>query len=121
MRQLAAVPPQFRGTLTGQVNVAGSVDSFKPQTIQAMGQARVDVAGGTITASNIQVGNGVYQAQVQANNVPLQQLAAVPPQLRGMLTGQANVAGSVESFKPQTIQASGQGRLDVAGGNDRSL
>ncbi|MEH2350884.1 MAG: translocation/assembly module TamB domain-containing protein [Nostoc sp.] len=116
VRQLAAVPPQFRGTLTGQVNVAGSVESFQPQTIQAMGQARVNVAGGTITANNIQVANGVYQAQVQANNVPLQQLAAVPPQFRGTLTGQANVAGSVESFQPQTIQASGQGRLNIAGG-----
>ncbi|MEH2259557.1 translocation/assembly module TamB domain-containing protein [Nostoc sp.] len=117
VRQLAAVPPQFRGKLTGQVNVSGSIDSFKPQTIQASGQARVNVAGGTITASNIQVGNGVYQAQVQANNVPLQQLVAVPPQFGGTLTGQANVAGSVESFQLQTIQASGQGRLDVAGGN----
>ncbi|MEH2139521.1 translocation/assembly module TamB domain-containing protein [Nostoc sp.] len=116
VRQLAAVPPQFRGTLTGQVNVAGSVESFQPQTIQASGQARVNVGGGTITASNIQVANGVYQAQVQANNLPLQQLAAVPPQFRGTLTGQANVAGSVESFQPQTIQASGQGRLNIAGG-----
>ncbi|MGF1935758.1 MAG: translocation/assembly module TamB domain-containing protein [Nostoc sp. ChiQUE02] len=116
VRQLAAVPPQFRGTLTGQVNVAGSVESFQPQTIQASGQGEINIAGGTITASNIQVGNGVYQAQVQANNVPLQQLAAVPPQFRGTLTGQANVAGSVESFQPQTIQATGQGRLDVAGG-----
>ncbi|MCW5315496.1 hypothetical protein GTQ43_17280 [Nostoc sp. KVJ3] len=116
VRQLAAVPPQFRGTLTGEVNVEGSVESFQPQTIQAMGQARINVGGGTITASNIQVANGVYRTQVQANNVPVQQLAAVPPQLRGTLTGQANVAGSVDSFKPQTIQASGQGRLNVAGG-----
>ncbi|MFN6460226.1 MAG: translocation/assembly module TamB domain-containing protein [Nostoc sp. DedVER02] len=116
VRQLAAVPPQFRGTLTGQVNVAGSVESFQAKAIQAIGQARVNVAGGTITASNIQLANGVYQAQVQANNVPLQQLAAVPPQFRGTLTGEANVAGSVESFQPQTIQANGQGRLDVAGG-----
>ena len=116
VRQLAAVPKQFQGALNGQFNVAGSVDSFKLQTIQASGQARVNVAGGTITASNIQVANGVYQAQVQANNVPLQQLVAAPKQVQGALTGQANVAGSVESFQPQTIQASGQGRLDVAGG-----
>ncbi|MEH1828164.1 MAG: translocation/assembly module TamB domain-containing protein, partial [Nostoc sp.] len=96
--------------------VAGSVESFQPQTIQATGQAHINVGSGTITASNIQVANGVYQAQVQAKNVPLQKLAAVPPQFRGVLTGQANVAGSVESFQPQTIQASGEGRLDVAGG-----
>ncbi|MCC5604838.1 translocation/assembly module TamB domain-containing protein, partial [Nostoc favosum] len=116
VQQLAAVPPQFQGALTGQANVAGSVESFQAQTIQASGQGRVDVAGGTITASNIKVSNGLYQLQVQANNLPLQQLAAVPPQFGGTLTGQANVAGSVESFQPQTIQASGQGRLDVAGG-----
>ncbi|MBN3963013.1 translocation/assembly module TamB [Nostoc sp. NMS8] len=116
VQKLAAVPKQFQGALTGQVNVAGSVESFQPQTIQAMGQARINVAGGIITASNIQVANGVFRAQVQANNVPLQQLAAVPPQFRGVLTGQANVGGSVESFQPQTIQASGEGRLNVAGG-----
>jgi translocation and assembly module TamB len=116
VQQLATLPKQFQGGLTGQFNVAGSVDSFKLQTIQANGQARVNVARGTITASNIQLANGQYQAQVQANNLPLQQLAAVPPQFRGTLTGQANVAGSVESFQPQTIQASGQGRVDIAGG-----
>ncbi|MDF5707039.1 MAG: translocation/assembly module TamB domain-containing protein [Nostoc sp. S4] len=116
VRQLAAVPPQFQGALTGQFNVAGLVDSLSPRTIQANGQALISVAGGTIAASNIQVGNGVYQARVQANNVPLQQLAAVPPQLRGKLTGQVNVAGSVESFRPQTIQAVGEGQINVAGG-----
>ncbi|MEH2405688.1 translocation/assembly module TamB domain-containing protein [Nostoc sp.] len=116
VQQLATLPKQFQGALNGQFNVAGSVDPFKPQTIQASGQARVNVAGGTITASNIQLANGVYQAQVQANNVPLQQLAAVPKQFQGALNGQFNVAGSVESFQPQAIQASGQGRLDVAGG-----
>ncbi|MBG1267870.1 translocation/assembly module TamB domain-containing protein, partial [Nostoc sp. WHI] len=116
VQQLAEVPKQFQGALNGQFNIAGFVDSFKPQTIQASGQALINVGSGTIAASNIQVANGVYQAQVQANNVPLQQLVAVPPQFRGALTGQANVAGSVESFQPQTIQASGQGRLDVVGG-----
>ncbi|MBW4677552.1 MAG: translocation/assembly module TamB domain-containing protein [Desmonostoc geniculatum HA4340-LM1] len=116
VRQLAAVPAQFQGALTGQFNVAGLVNSFEPRTIQANGQALINVGGGAIAASNIQVGNGVYQAQIQANNVPLQQLAAVPPQLRGTLTGQVNVAGSVESFQPQTIQAVGQGQINVAGG-----
>ncbi|MDZ8221647.1 translocation/assembly module TamB domain-containing protein [Nostoc sp. ChiVER01] len=116
VQQLTTVPKQFQGALTGQFNVAGSVDSFKLQNIQANGQAQINVARGIITASNIQVANGAYQAQVQANNVPLQQLAAVPPQFRGTLTGQANVAGSVESFQPQTIQASGQGRVNLAGG-----
>ncbi|MEH2111955.1 MAG: hypothetical protein V7K39_05310, partial [Nostoc sp.] len=100
VQKLAAVPKQFQGALTGQVNVAGSVESFQPQTIQATGQAQINVGSGTITASNIQVANGVYQAQVQAKNVPVQKLAAVPKQFQGALTGQVNVAGSVESFQP---------------------
>ncbi|MBU7582506.1 MAG: translocation/assembly module TamB domain-containing protein [Nostoc sp. TH1S01] len=116
VQRLTKVPPQFQGDLTGQFNVAGSVTSFQPQTIQASGQGKLTVAGGTITAANIKVNNGRYQAQVQANNVPLQKLAAVPPQFRGNLTGQLNVAGSVTSFQPQTIQASGQGKLNIAGG-----
>ncbi|MBH8574233.1 translocation/assembly module TamB domain-containing protein [Nostocaceae cyanobacterium CENA369] len=116
VRELATTPAQFRGRLTGQFQVAGSVESFQPQAIQASGQARVNVAGGTITAANIQLANGRYQAQVQANNVPLQQLAAVPPQFQGALNGQLNVAGSVESLQPQSIQASGQARVNVAGG-----
>ncbi|MDB9374738.1 translocation/assembly module TamB domain-containing protein [Nodularia sphaerocarpa] len=116
IQQLAAVPEQFKGALTGQFQVAGSVESFSPETFQATGQGRLKVAGGTITASNIQLAKGRYQGQVQTNNLPLQQLVAVPPQFQGGLTGKLNVAGSVESFTPETIQASGEGRLNVAGG-----
>ncbi len=116
VQQLAAVPEQLKGGLTGQFNVAGTVESFSLAAIQASGKARLNVPGGTIAASNIQLANGLYQAQVETNNLPLQQLIAVPPQFRGELTGQLNVAGSVESFGPETIQASGQGRLNVAGG-----
>ena len=76
----------------------------------------MNVNGGTITASNIQLANGRYQAQVTANKVPLQRLAAVPPQFQGALNGELNVAGSVESFAPQTIQATGQAQVNVAGG-----
>ncbi|WP_414528543.1 translocation/assembly module TamB domain-containing protein [Nodularia chucula] len=116
MQELADVPPQFQGALSGQFNVAGAVDSFSPATIQASGTGQLNLSGGRITASNIQLANGRYQAQLQTNNLPLQQLADVPPQFQGALSGQFNVAGAVESFSPETIQASGTGRLDVAGG-----
>ncbi|WP_341528234.1 translocation/assembly module TamB domain-containing protein [Nostoc sp. UHCC 0302] len=116
VQELARTPEQFKGRLTGEFNVAGSVDSFQPKNIQASGQARVNVAGGTITAKNIQLANGVYKAQIQAKNVPVQQLAALPPQFQGGLTGQLNVAGSAESFQPQNIQASGQAQVNLAGG-----
>ncbi|MBW4685155.1 MAG: translocation/assembly module TamB domain-containing protein [Komarekiella atlantica HA4396-MV6] len=116
VQQLAGVPPRVRGALNGDFKVAGSIESFQPQNIQASGQARVNIGGGTVTAKNIQLANGRYQAQVQANNVPLEQLAAIPPQFQGALNGQLNIAGSVESFQPQNIQASGQAQVNVGGG-----
>ncbi len=116
LQQLAQLPPRFQGKLNGEFNVAGSVNSFKPEAIQATGQARVNLASGIVTASNIQVANGRYQANVQTTNLPLQQLAQVPPQFQGNLTGQLNVAGPINSFKPAAIQATGQARVNIAGG-----
>ncbi len=86
------------------------------QNIQATGEARVNFGKGTVTASNIQLANNRYQAQIIANNVPLQRLAKVPSQFQGDLNGQFNVAGSLEASQRQNIQATGQARVNVAGG-----
>lgn len=109
---LAKVPLQ--GNLTGQLAVAGLVDSFSPNTIQAQGQARINVGNGTITAANIQLANGRYRTQLQAKNVPVQKLAQVP--LQGDLTGQLDVAGAVDAFSPKAIQARGQAQIAVGQG-----
>jgi translocation and assembly module TamB len=116
LQQLATVPPQLRGVLAGQFNVGGSVDALNLRNIQAVGQGQLEVAGGTVTARNIQLANGRYIAQVQGKNLALPQLATVPPQLRGVLAGQFNVGGSVDALNLQNIQAVGQGQLKVAGG-----
>ncbi|GAB1545096.1 hypothetical protein NUACC21_77720 [Scytonema sp. NUACC21] len=115
-RLVPQLPPQFRGRLTGLFNVAGSVGSFSPQAIQAIGQARVNFGSGTVTASNIQVAQGRYQAQLQAQNIPLQRLTQLPPQFYGSLTGRLTVAGSLEPTQMQRIQAVGQAKVNVAGG-----
>ncbi|MGI8501591.1 MAG: translocation/assembly module TamB domain-containing protein [Hassallia sp.] len=116
LQRLPSVPPQFKGDLNGQFNVAGSLEPSQRQNIQASGQARVNFGRGTVTAANIQLADGRYQAQVEANNVPLQRLAKIPPQFQGDLNGQFNVAGSLEPSQRQNIQATGQARVNVAGG-----
>jgi translocation and assembly module TamB len=116
LQRLPSVPPQFQGDLNGQFNVAGSATSFQPESIQATGRARVNFGKGTVTASNIQLANGRYQAQVQANNLPLQRLPSVPPQFQGDLNGQFNVAGSLEASQRQNIQATGQARVNFGKG-----
>ncbi|MEH2274837.1 MAG: DUF3971 domain-containing protein, partial [Nostoc sp.] len=109
-------PPALNNPLAGTFQIAGNRDNFSLKTLRGSGEGSLAIGGGTVTAKNIQVANGVYQAQVQAKNMPVQQLATVPKQFQGALNGQFNVAGSVDSFKLQTIQASGQARVNVAGG-----
>jgi translocation and assembly module TamB len=116
VQQLAQVPPQVQGNVTGDLKVAGTVDSFQLPAIRAVGQARLNVGNGNFNAQNIQLANGRYTALLQANNIPLQRYAKIPPQVQGGLNGLFNVAGTVESFKPENIELTGQGKLNVAGG-----
>ncbi|PAX51495.1 hypothetical protein, partial [Brunnivagina elsteri] len=116
VQELAQVPQQIQGRVTGDFQVAGTVDSFQLPAIQARGKARLYVGNGSFNAGSILLDKGRYQAQVQANNVPLQRYVKVPPQVQGGLNGQFNVAGTVDSFKPENIELTGQGKLNVAGG-----
>ena len=82
---------------------------LKPETVQAIGQGRLNVDnGGTITASNIQLANGRYQAAVDAFGLPLNQFSR---QLRGGLNGKLQVAGTTGSFNIANIRAAGQVQL----------
>jgi translocation and assembly module TamB len=116
VQELAQVPTQLQGAFTGLFYVAGSVDSFSLQNIQAEGQGQLNVAAGRINLSNVNLASGRYKAKVQAANVPLQGLVKVPPLFRGNLTGNLDIAGSIDSFKPETIIAKGQGSLNAIGG-----
>ncbi|MBD2017205.1 translocation/assembly module TamB domain-containing protein [Microcoleus sp. FACHB-53] len=116
VERLGNVPPQVRGSLSGTFNLAGNVANLSPATLQGSGSGSLNVAGGTIRASNIQLANGNFTAQVQASGVQVERLAQVPPQFRGALTGDFNLAGSLNNLSPSTIQGSGSGRLNVAEG-----
>ncbi|AFZ20495.1 translocation/assembly module TamB domain-containing protein [Allocoleopsis franciscana] len=120
VERLANVPPQVRGPVSGTFNVAGDLASLSPSTLQASGSGSLNVAGGTVRASNIQLANGNFTAQVQASGVPVERLGNVPPQVRGPLSGTFNLAGSVANLSPATLQASGSGTLNVAGGTVRA-
>lgn len=115
--QVLDVPPALKSPLSGRFNIVGSTSNLTPETITAVGEGRLNVGGGTVTATNIQLSQGRWQTQLQAQNVPIGQLAQVPPQLQGRLTGSFRVAGITQSFQPETINAIGQGRLNIADGS----
>jgi translocation and assembly module TamB len=115
-RILKQSSPISQGLLDGKFVIAGNLDNLNLKTLRGLGTANLAVAGGNVVASNIKLIDGNYQAQVLARNIAVQELANVPPQLRGRLAGQFIVAGNVESFQPQNIQAIGQGQLQLASG-----
>ncbi|MEB3217156.1 MAG: translocation/assembly module TamB domain-containing protein [Nostocales cyanobacterium 94392] len=118
LQQLSPQIPQFiRGKVTGEFDLAGRVDSFKPESIVATGQAIINTADGIINANQIQVKDGVYLAQIAANNVQIKDLSPqVPQSFSGRLTGKFNVAGALDSFTPESLIISGQGNLNTAAG-----
>ncbi|MFB2936607.1 translocation/assembly module TamB domain-containing protein [Aerosakkonemataceae cyanobacterium BLCC-F154] len=108
--------PIRQGKISGTVNLAGTLDSFQPENIQANAQANLQVAGGNIRVSQVQLNQGNWQALVNASGINLALFPQVPPQFRSNFNGQFRVAGNLNA--PTTnIQATGQGNLNVAGGN----
>ena len=111
--------PILNNSLSGNFMITGNRENFSLKTFSGIGEAFLAVGGGIIKAANIQVADGRYQAKIQADNVPLTKLVGAQelrPEMQGMITGQLQVAGSVESFKPETIQGEGKGRLKLASG-----
>ena len=114
--RLASVPAQLNGPLSGTFNLSGSLASLSPSTIRGSGSGRLNVAGGTVNATDVQLANGRFTAQVRANGVQLASLAPVPAPLNGPLSGAFNLSGSLTALSPTTIRGSGSGSLTVAGG-----
>ncbi|MBD2357194.1 translocation/assembly module TamB domain-containing protein [Tolypothrix sp. FACHB-123] len=115
-RILQNLPPALTGPLAGTFQIAGSRDNFSLKNLRGTGEGSLAVASGTVTAKNIQLADGVYLAQVKANNLALPELAPNIQQFPGRLNGDFDVAGSVDSFKPESIVATGQARVKVADG-----
>ena len=75
------------------------------------------LGGGTVTASNIQVATRRWQADVRTSNVQLSSLASVLPQWQERrLNGVFDVSGTVDSFSPDTIRATGEARIQFGDG-----
>ncbi|MDJ0735048.1 MAG: translocation/assembly module TamB domain-containing protein [Nostocaceae cyanobacterium] len=102
--------------LTGTFQISGNTENVTPKTLQGTGNARLSVGGGTAVVSNIQLAKGLYQAQLRTNKVPVQMLTELPLQFHGNVTGNFQVAGSVDSFALQDIQARGEAKMNLADG-----
>ncbi|MBW4647269.1 MAG: translocation/assembly module TamB domain-containing protein [Kastovskya adunca ATA6-11-RM4] len=114
--QLAEVPPQLRGPVSGNFEIAGNLENFSTETLAGRGAATLNVAGGTVTIPSVQLADGRFRAQVRASSVQLGQLAEVPPQLRGPVSGNFEIAGNLEDFSTDTLAGSGSASLGIGNG-----
>jgi translocation and assembly module TamB len=106
LNRFGQIPPQFQGVLSNAaLNLSGSTTSFQPATIQASGQANLNVAGGRVNLRNISLNSGRWQAVTNAEGIPLNRFS---PQLRGRLSSNVQVAGTTKSFQLADIRAAGQ-------------
>ncbi|BAY10419.1 translocation/assembly module TamB domain-containing protein [Calothrix sp. NIES-2098] len=104
----------------------GKVELAVNKGIVQIQNTAFQVASGTVAARGQLIGDR-WQAFVDASRVPLNSLAqatrtqenpnpALPPQFQGTLNGEFNLSGTTKSFQLPNIQASGQAKLNVAGG-----
>ena len=106
--QLQAPEATYPGTVKVVLSSSGTTASFQPSTIQAIGQARLNVAGGTVNLRDISLDAGRWRAQANVSQVQLNRLSE---ELRGRLSGDLRLAGTTDSFKLSDIQAQGQVRF----------
>lgn len=98
---------QVPGIVSANLELAGSLRSLNTNSITARGQARLD-NGNEFVNANLNANGGRWQAATQIAGVTL---ARFSPQLRGNLSGNVNVSGSLNALQPETIRADGQVRL----------
>ncbi|MBD2005227.1 MULTISPECIES: translocation/assembly module TamB domain-containing protein [Cyanophyceae] len=113
------LPPQFQGQLNnGSFNLAGNLENVSAETIRGTASGRLNLGAGSITATNVQLNNGRWQASGQATDVQLARLfPQIPPQFQGRLrNGSFNLSGSLENVSPETISGTASGRLNLGGG-----
>jgi len=109
-------PPILNYPLGGKLTIVGDTENISLKTLNASGKAKLQIDNGRINLQEIRVSNGNYQAKIAIANVPIQKLASMPPELKGGLGGQLNIAGSLENLQPENIQINGVAGINIAGG-----
>ncbi len=98
-----AIAREF-GRLTGNFAVSGTTESFELASIAVTGAATLGVAGGTVSASSVQVQGKRWQGAIAARDV---QIGRLSDQLRGEFSGNLNLSGSLDALTPANVRARG--------------
>ncbi len=111
---------QVQPNINGELVLVGRTNDFQLANIRGDGVLNIAAAGGTITASNIQLDQGNLQTQISARNLQLNNLSTLPVELRnssvnGNFLASVNL-NNLENLQLGDITATGNGELTIAGG-----
>ncbi|NJL83436.1 MAG: hypothetical protein HC890_11680, partial [Chloroflexaceae bacterium] len=109
-------PQLARGRLEGNFAVSGTTASTTLESVAARGTAQIDIAGGTVQATDLQLAGGQWQTHLQAQGLQLTQLSDRPP-VPAIVAASLNVAGTVADLSLNGLRGRGTARADWAGGS----
>ncbi|HEY9702306.1 MAG TPA: hypothetical protein V6C58_07655, partial [Allocoleopsis sp.] len=105
LEKIAPVPVALRGKVGGIFDLSGSLNSFKPQTILGKGSGILELdEEGKITANNIEVKEGKWQAKLEVEKIGLK---AFSKEMRGNLKGLLMSSGSLTNFNLAGVKFGG--------------
>ena len=116
LNRLATLPNRIPAVFSGNVQAAGSLDSFQAKDIQAEARGSLNIAGGRVQIQQASLEQGRWRTNFDATGVELNRLATLPNRLPAVFSGNVQAAGNVDALQPKDIAAIVSGNLNVAGG-----
>ena len=115
------------GDAGGNFRVSGNLDNLTPQGINLQGNGNLALAGGEISANNINVKNGQWQARIRAQDIETSRFSPLLPtpvrdyaKQLGNAGGNFQVSGNLDNLTPQGINLQGNGDLALGEGEIRA-
>jgi translocation and assembly module TamB len=111
LAKIPEIPNQITklgGKIGGDFLLAGDINKLHLNGILATGEGKINIAGGKISAQNVELNQGKFKAIITSEGL---QLARIKPELQGDLNAEVAVAGDVNNLKPTTIFANGNVNL----------
>lgn len=110
VNQLAPDLPVWVELANADFRIDGNIDQLQPQNLDVSGDARLRVAGGTVT-STFGLDGGNWNAVLQASELPLNAFAPDLNEPLALSTGTIRISGTADSFELADIRATGQAEL----------
>jgi translocation and assembly module TamB len=105
------------GGITSNLQVAGNLQNTSLDNIQINGKAAMLVAGGIVTANNLKVANGNWQANISTSNLQIGRLSPeIPKELLGTVDGNFVAVGNLKNTNLNQLEVRGNGSLTTNAG-----